>query len=65
MRTAVRIHALPDRFTDHGDVNAQYRAAAIDPDSVAGETWTWLSALRRPPLRRPLRGEHGESPLVS
>ena len=64
-RTAVRIHALPDRFTDHGDVNAQYRAAAIDPDSVAGETWTWLSALRRPPLRRPLRGEHEESPLVS
>jgi hypothetical protein len=46
-------------------VNAQYRAAAIDPDSVAGETWTWLSALRRPPLRRPLRGEHEESPLVS
>jgi len=44
--TAVRVHGLPDRFTDHGDVNAQYRAAAIDPDSVASDTLSWLHALR-------------------
>jgi len=63
-RTAVRIHALPDRFTDHGEVNAQYRAAAIDPESIATETWAWLEALRRPPLPR-RAAARGESPLVS
>ena len=65
-RTAVRIHALPDRFTDHGDVTAQYRAAAIDPESVAGETVAWLHALRPAPLSRARSGEEREeSPRVS
>jgi 1-deoxy-D-xylulose-5-phosphate synthase len=65
-RTAVRIHALPDRFTDHGDVVAQYRAAAIDPESVAGETFAWLHALRPTPLPRTRSGEEREeSPRVS
>ncbi|MFI5315013.1 MAG: 1-deoxy-D-xylulose-5-phosphate synthase [Myxococcota bacterium] len=54
-RTAVRVQALPDCFTDHGDVTAQYRAAAIDPESVARETLAWLHALR-PALHTRARG---------
>src|SRR5262249_8115042 len=30
-RTAARLHGLPDRFTDHGDVHEPYRAAGIHP----------------------------------
>jgi len=58
-RTAVRVHGLPDRFTDHGDVNAQYRAAAIDPESVAADTLAWLHALR--PAAHPRPREREES----
>ncbi len=65
-RTAVRIHALPDRFTDHGDVNAQYRAAAIDPESVASDTLSWLRSLHPTPLSRARAGgEREESPRVT
>jgi hypothetical protein len=66
-RTAVRIHGLPDRFTDHGDVNAQYRAAGIDPESVATETLVWLSKLRPTAARRarPSNGEREEFPHAS
>ena len=65
-RTAVRIHGLPDRFTDHGDVNAQYRAAGIDPESVAAETLVWLSELRPTPRARPRNGgEREEFPHAS
>ena len=66
-RTAVRIHALPDRFTDHGDVNAQYRAAGIDPESVAAETLVWLSELRPAAPRRAQarNGEREEFPHAS
>ena len=63
--TAVRIHALPDRFTDHGDVNAQYRAAAIDPESVATETFAWLHSQRPAPLARARADEREESPRVT
>jgi 1-deoxy-D-xylulose-5-phosphate synthase len=63
-RTAVRIHALPDRFTEHGDVTAQYRAAAIDPDSVAADTFAWLHSLRRAPLALARSGEREESSRV-
>jgi 1-deoxy-D-xylulose-5-phosphate synthase len=62
-RTAVRIHGLPDRFTEHGDVNAQYRAAAIDPESVANDTLDWLRALRPGAGARTL--ERGETPRVA
>ena len=66
-RTAVRIHALPDRFTDHGDVNAQYRAAGIDPESVAAETLVWLSELQPAAPRRAQarNGEREEFPHAS
>jgi deoxyxylulose-5-phosphate synthase len=57
-RTPVRIHGLPDRFTDHGDVNAQYRAAGIDPESVAAETLVWLSEVR--PARQSRSRNGGE-----
>jgi len=59
-RTPVRIHGLPDRFTDHGDVNAQYRATAIDPESVAADTLAWL----RPAAHARPR-EREESPRVA
>ena len=62
-RTAVRIHGLPDHFTDHGDVNAQYRAAAIDPESIAASTLAWLHALR--PSAHPRPREREESPRVA
>jgi 1-deoxy-D-xylulose-5-phosphate synthase len=62
-RTAVRVHGLPDRFTEHGDVNAQYRAAAIDPESVAADTLAWLHALRPATHARPRERE--ESPRVA
>ena len=66
-RTAVRIHGLPDRFTDHGDVNEQYRAAGIDPESVAAETLVWLSEVRRAAPRPRARngGEREEFPHAS
>jgi len=64
-RTAVRIHALPDRFTDHGEVTAQYRAAGIDPESVAADTLTWLRSLHPTPLSRPRAGEEQEGPRVT
>ncbi len=65
-RTAVRIHGLPDRFTDHGDVNAQYRAAGIDPESVAAETLVWLSEVRPAPQPRSRNGgEREEFPHAS
>jgi 1-deoxy-D-xylulose-5-phosphate synthase len=62
-RTAVRIHGLPDRFTDHGDVNQQYRAAGIDAESVAADTLAWLHALRPATHARPRERE--ESPRVA
>jgi 1-deoxy-D-xylulose-5-phosphate synthase len=64
-RTGVRIHALPDRFTEHGDVTAQYRAAAIDPESVAADTAAWLHALRPAPLRSRSSDEREESRRVT
>ena len=65
-RTAVRIHGLPDRFTDHGDVNAQYRAAGIDPESVAAETLVWLSSCGPRRSRAPRNGgEREEFPHAS
>jgi 1-deoxy-D-xylulose-5-phosphate synthase len=63
-RTAVRICALPDRFTDHGDVAAQYRAAAIDPESIAAETHSWLHSLRPTSLSR-AREEREGTPRVA
>jgi 1-deoxy-D-xylulose-5-phosphate synthase len=65
-RTAVRVFGLPDRFEQHGDVAAQYRAAQIDPDSVAAETYSWLRALA--PVGRPRARageEREETPLAS
>jgi len=34
---------VPDRFVEHGDVEAQRRAAGIDPASVAERTAAWLA----------------------
>jgi 1-deoxy-D-xylulose-5-phosphate synthase len=64
-RTALRMFGLPDRFEQHGDVSAQYRAAQIDPDSVAAETFAWLRGLA-PVTRSRARGEEREeTPLAS
>ncbi len=60
--TAVRVHGLPDRFTEHGDVNAQYKAGGIDAESVAADTLAWLHALRPATHSRPRERE--ERPRV-
>jgi 1-deoxy-D-xylulose-5-phosphate synthase len=42
----VRVLGLPDRFIEHGDVEAQWREAGIDAASVADATRRWLHRLR-------------------
>ena len=41
----VRMHALGDEFVEHGELREQWRAARIDPESVAGDVERWLAAL--------------------
>jgi 1-deoxy-D-xylulose-5-phosphate synthase len=41
--TRVLTLGLPPRFVEHGDVNAQWRAAGIDAESVAARTVRWLA----------------------
>ncbi|MFQ5699059.1 MAG: 1-deoxy-D-xylulose-5-phosphate synthase [Myxococcota bacterium] len=50
----VRIHGLPDHFVEHGQVDAQWRDAQIDAESVANATRLWLDGARDP-RRRTLR----------
>ena len=54
--TPVRRLGLPDRFVDHGDVEAQWRDAGIDAESIAAAADAALDA-RAPsdPRRRALR----------
>jgi hypothetical protein len=39
------VHALGDGFVEHGDVRDQWRAARIDPESVAADVERWLCGL--------------------
>ena len=41
----VRVHALGDEFVEHGDLRDQWRAARIDPESVAEDVERWLAKL--------------------
>jgi 1-deoxy-D-xylulose-5-phosphate synthase len=47
----VRTLGLADRFVEHGDTDAQWRAEGIDPDSVAASAAAWIA--------RPLSGARG------
>jgi 1-deoxy-D-xylulose-5-phosphate synthase len=38
----VRILGLPDRFVEHGEVDAQWREVGIDAESIAERTLRWL-----------------------
>jgi len=48
----VRIHALADAFVEHGDVRDQWRAARIDPETVASDVAGWLAAQGALPASR-------------
>ncbi|HEY8155802.1 MAG TPA: 1-deoxy-D-xylulose-5-phosphate synthase [Myxococcota bacterium] len=39
----VRLHGLGDAFVEHGDLRDQWRAARIDPESVADDVERWLA----------------------
>ena len=39
---------LGDAFVEHGDVRDQWRAARIDPESVAADVERWLAKLGLP-----------------
>jgi 1-deoxy-D-xylulose-5-phosphate synthase len=41
----VRVCALADEFVEHGEQRDQWRAARIDPESVAGDVERWLAGL--------------------
>jgi 1-deoxy-D-xylulose-5-phosphate synthase len=49
----VRVCALADEFTEHGEQRDQWRAARIDPESVADDVERWLAGLG---LLSPARG---------
>jgi 1-deoxy-D-xylulose-5-phosphate synthase len=49
----VRVCALADEFTEHGEQRDQWRAARIDPESIADEVERWLAGLG---LLSPARG---------
>ncbi len=43
-----RLKGLADAFVEHADQRDQWRAARIDPESVAGDVERWLAKLGRP-----------------
>jgi 1-deoxy-D-xylulose-5-phosphate synthase len=53
----VQVLALGDAFVEHADVREQWRAARIDPESVAEDVEKWLAARG---ARTPARGELAE-----
>ena len=42
----VRVLGLPDHFIEHGDVDAQWREAGLDAESVAERTLRWIGRER-------------------